>query len=393
MQPHRSRAVRRGVVIASVICTLATAGLATAKLAARSGSSEQQAAGLAPVWTTKLPAPPVGRPAHDSQRVYVLLRSGQLVAVALESGAIQWSVEVEALPALAAGEGLVFLAAPAALEARAGSDGSVRWHTSIDGEVTGALVWDDGWLLTVTSRGTLFAIRARDGQVIWKRPAGTTASAAPALAADRAYFALADSRVQARRLRTGDLVWERKLGGAPSELLPLDDRVFVGAADHFFYCLAIKNGTVRWRWRAGGAIVGAPIVDTKSVYFASLDNVLRALDRRNGHQRWRQLLATRPSGGPLPFDRNMLAVAGIAAEVRAYRAADGSLVATVATPAELAAPLSAVTPSSRSLTLLIVVTLDGQLQGLALAPIGHPIKGLPQYLPLPGMPGMPEPSS
>jgi outer membrane protein assembly factor BamB len=353
----------------------------------------EPAADLAPVWTTKLPAPPAGRPAHDSQRVYVLLRNGQLVAVAVESGAIQWSVNVEARPTLAAGEGLVFLSSPTALEARAGTDGSVRWHTSIDGEVTGDLLWDDGWLLAVTSRGTVIAIRARDGQVIWKRPAGAAASAVPALSADRAYLALADGRVQARHLLTGDLLWERKLGGAPSEMLPLDDRLFVGAADHFFYCLAVKNGKVRWRWRTGGVIIGAPIVDTKSVYFTSLDNELRALSRSNGHQRWRQLLATRPSGGPLPFDRNMLVVAGIAAEVRAYRAVDGSLAATVATPAELAAPVSAVTPGPRSSTLLIVVTLDGQLQGVTLAPIGHPIRGLPQYLPLPGTPGVPQPSS
>ena len=386
----RGGLVRRTAVIGSVVAGLAAAWLATTQVAARPYFRDEPD-GLAALWTTRLPAPPAARPAHDGGRVYLLLRNSSLAAVDTTSGALLWSVEVTALPAVAAGEGLVFLAASAAIEARSGGDGSLQWRVSIDGDVTGSLLWDQGWLLAVTRRGTVIAIRARDGQTIWSKPAGAAASVAPALAADRAYLALADGRVQARQLLTGDLLWERALGGVPSELLPLDDRIFVGAADRFFYCLAVKDGAIKWRWRAGGAIVGAPVVDAESVYFVSLDNVLRALNRKNGHQRWRQLLATRPSGGPLRFERDMLAVAGIEAEVRAYRAKDGSLAASVATPAELASPLCVVAADQRHLAALIAVTLEGQLLAVSLAPIGHAIEGLPLFLPLPSGPGPPTP--
>jgi outer membrane protein assembly factor BamB len=316
----------------------------------------------------------------------VRLRNGRLVAVALASGAIEWSVDAPTAPGLAAGDGLVFVSAPAAIEARAAADGSVRWRAPIDGDVTGGLVWDQGWLLAVTSRGTAIAIRARDGQTIWQQPAGAPASAAPTLGGDRAYLVLDDGRVQARRLLTGDLVWERKLGGRPAQLLPLDDRLFVGSQDRFFYCLATKDGAVKWRWRAGGDVIGAPVVDETAVYFVALDNVLRALNRGNGHQRWRQLLATRPTGGPLRFERNVLLVAGIAAEMWAYRAKDGALAGEVGTPAELAAPPLVVSAGNPLRPMVIVVTMEGHIQGMGLAPIGHPVKGLPLYMPLPPTP-------
>jgi outer membrane protein assembly factor BamB len=346
-----------------------------------------QGAYLVALWTTPLPDTPTGTPTFDGERAYVPLRNGRLVAVALASGTIEWSVDANPHPTLAAGDGLMFASAPSAIEARSSTDGSVQWRITLDGNVAGALMSDQGWLLAVTSAGTAIAIRARDGQTIWQKPVGASASVAPAIAADHAYFPLDDGRMQARRLLTGDLVWERKLGGKPSRLLPLDDRLFVGAQDHYLYCLATKDGGVKWRWRAGGDVIGAPVVDERAVYFASLDNVLRALDRGNGHQRWRQLLATRPSGGPLLFERNILLVAGIAAQVWGYRTKDGSLAAEVATPAELATPPHAVQAGTPRRLMLIVVTMDGQLQGLGPAPVGHPVKGLPLYMPLPSVTG------
>lgn len=346
---------------------------------------------LTAVWNLTLPDAPAGVPVHDEVRTYIPLRNNRLVGVSLDSGAIEWSVESAGRPTLAAGDGMVFLTAPAAIEAREGGSGLVRWRVPVDGDVTGALTWDQGWLLAVTRSGAAIAIRARDGQTIWRKSLGTSTTIPPALASNRAYFALSDGRVVARQLLTGEPVWERKLKGTPAQILPLDDRLFVGATDHFLYCLATKNGAVKYRWRAGGDIVGAPVVDEKAVYFVSLDNVLRALNRGNGSQRWRQLLTVRPSGGPVPFQRNILLVAGITAEIWAYRSADGKLAAEISTPAELAVPPFIVRGDDPRRRMLLVVTLEGQVQALALAPLGHPVPGLPLYLPLPFAPGTPPP--
>ena len=89
------------------------------------------------------------------------------------------------------------------------------------------------------------------------------------------------------------------LGGPPNEILALDDRVYVGAKDHFFYCLMARDGRVDWRWRIGGDIVGVATSDENNVYFVAQDNVLRALNRKSGGQQWLRAAAV-PAGVGVP---------------------------------------------------------------------------------------------
>ena len=93
-------------------------------------------------------------------------------------------------------------------------------------------------------------------------------------------------------------VWEAKLPADGTTLTPLDDRLFVGASDRFFYCLSADRGKRKWRWRTGGTIVGTTVVVGDRVYFVSLDNVLRSLNRSDGNQRWKSAVPHRPTGGP-----------------------------------------------------------------------------------------------
>jgi len=303
----------------------------------------------------------------------------------LASGELAWSLEFASLHAVAAGDGLVFLSVPAAIQALAAGDGSVRWRLPVEGRVASPMLWDQGWLVAVSDAGTAMAIRARDGQVIWQKPLGAVTRVIPALGANRAYFALDDGRVVARQLATGEAIWERRLGGRPAQILVLDDRLFVGANDNVLYCLATADGAVKWRWRAGADVVGRPAADEATVYFVSLDHMMRALNRKNGKQRWRRFLATRPSGGPLPFDGDTLLVAGIAAEVWAYKCKDGALVAEVSAPAELAAPPHAARLSDPDRPILFLLTLEGRMQVLGHASLEHPVKGLPPCLSWPGL--------
>src|SRR5205814_461316 len=78
-------------------------------------------------------------------------------------------------------------------------------------------VWDNGWLIAATAKGTILAFRAIDGHLVWQRELAWAAHALPALAADRVYVPTEDSRVVALRVDTGATIWERRLGGAPSE--------------------------------------------------------------------------------------------------------------------------------------------------------------------------------
>jgi outer membrane protein assembly factor BamB len=253
-------------------------------------------------------------------------------------------------------------------------------------------VWDNGWLVVSTSAGSVLAFRAIDGHLIWRRELGSPAHGLPALAADRVYMSTQSGRVVALNVADGAPVWERRLGGAPNEVLALDERLYVGAQDNFFYCLMTRDGRVDWRWRTGGDVIGVPAFDDANVYFVSLDNVLRALNRKSGGQRWLRALPFRPAWAPAKVGGTIV-VAGQATSLRAYTITDGQSAGEVAASAEIAAAVHVVENSSTMLPTLLIVTRDiakgaaGVLVTRSIEPESSQITALPNPpIPLPTLP-------
>ena len=99
-------------------------------------------------------------------------------------------------------------------------------------------------------------------------------------------------------------------------------------------------------------MIGRPVADEQNVYFVSLDNVLRALNRRTGNQRWKRTLPLRPRTGPVRFDDTLI-VSGVAPTLRIYSMKDGTPRGDAASEGELAAP-AYVLPDAESPTLIVV---------------------------------------
>ncbi len=259
----------------------------------------------------------------------------QLAAYDLEHGTLLWLADVHAVSQPVVGEGKVFVAETGLLTALDDQTGTVVWRLPMTEPLAGPLVWDNGWLMATTARGALLAFRARDGGLIWRRDIGDGWLGRPALAADRV-FVPAEGRIIALQIETGEPVWVRRVGGRPSDILALDDRLFVGSTDNYFYCLNTFTGEISWRWATGADVVGLPMVDERRVYFASFDNVLRALDRVSGAQRWRRTLPLRPTRGPTRAG-DALVVSGVSPTALLYWLKDGTPAGEVAAGGELAA--------------------------------------------------------
>jgi outer membrane protein assembly factor BamB len=321
-------------------------------------------------WSLALPSPPIFPPAYDRSRAYIPLRDGSLTAVDLEDGRAAWHVEAAASAPPAAGEDLVFVGTKNAIEARSSGDGSARWRVPIDGDLSAPLVWNTGWLIAATDRSELLALRGLDGAILWRRSLSSATRIAPAVGGARLYVTPDDAHVVALALQTGEPVWTRRLGGPAADTLVSGDRLFVGASDNYLYNLATRDGTIAWRWRTGGDIVGTAAVDAARVYFVSLDNELRALDRRGGALRWQRPVPIRPSAGPLQIGATLI-VAGVAAELRAYRTSDGAPAGEFAVKSPEGDELYfAATPHvvESPRTAIIVLTRNGVLQELVPSP-------------------------
>lgn len=306
-------------------------------------------------WELDLNNDLVAAPVLFGERGYFPIEGDRVAAYDIRHGTLLWIAPVAARYQPVVGEGLVFVVERDRVTALHDDTGTVAWRTPLADEISAPLVWARGWLIATTSSGGVLAFRASDGGTIWTRTLDRAIRPSTAVEYDRVYLALDDGRIAALQIETGDTIWERRLGGPAAEILALDDRVFVGSTDNYFYSLRARDGAVLWRWSTGADVVGRPVADRRHVYFVSLDNVLRALDRNNGAQRWKRALPIRPTRGPVVAG-DVLLVSGIAPDVPAYFAKDGTPAGSVAARGELATqPHVLMGPS---LPEVVVVTRD-----------------------------------
>jgi hypothetical protein len=267
-----------------------------------------------------LPAPASFSPLVTGDVIVVPLATGVVAAHQASDGGEAWRVELAAEQPLAALDALVLVVAGEAVHALRVADGSVAWRAAT-GTLAAPLLADDGWVLALTETETL-ALRAADGTVVW-RSAGAVPSARASLEGPTAYIPHRDGAVRAIDIATGRERWVRRLGGAATEILPFADRVYVGSADKYFYCLDPDDGKVEWKFRVGAALWGRPAADAERVFATALDNMVRAFDRRSGARRWTHGAPFRPAAGPLVIGTTVL-VPGPAADLPAFDAATGT---------------------------------------------------------------------
>ena len=307
-------------------------------------------------WNLALATDLTAPPAMGGHLGFFPLSEGRLAAYNLEHGTLLWVVPAPTALEPAIGDALVFVVESSALVALRQETGATAWRIPFDEPLSAPPVWDNGWLIAVTASGSTLAFRASDGALIWRRDIQGGVRARPSLAADRVYLPAAGGRVIALAVDTGAVVWERRIGGEANEILPYEDRLYVGSTDNYLYSILAGTGEIAWRWSTGGDVIGRPDVDARSVYFVSFDNVLRALNRRSGVQRWKRVLPFRPTRGPVRTGDAVI-VSGLSRQVLAFAVKDGNPAGDVQGAAgELAAP--PFLASDTAVPTLLLVTRD-----------------------------------
>ncbi len=242
-----------------------------------------------------------------------------------------WRIEKDVTVPMAADGGLLFVSAGEAVEAVRGLDGGSAWIVPRVKTVA-PLTVRAGWVIAVTD-AEILAIRAADGQIVWRHPAGGV-HLAPDVDGDRLYAGADDGRVLALMLTSGEVAWEKYLPGGVSNIGARAGRVYAGAGDKQFYCLDGRSGALQWQRRTGGIPVGRIAVDDERVYVAALDNVVYALDRSSGNQRWTSAIHRRPLAGVVTAG-HVVFVPGVAPQLVMLYDRDGRSSGAVGLPAEM----------------------------------------------------------
>ena len=266
-------------------------------LAARPAAAEKVEPPRLPVaiqWSVALTTAVATAPVSEGDRIFLALRSAHLVARDVTDGRELWRIPKNVTSGFAADGGLLFVASGDAIEALKTADGMSVWTVP---RVTTAvpLLAAGGFVFAVTTT-EIVAIRATDGAIAWRHAAGGVRHA-PAVDGDRVYLGAEDGRIVALDLATGSVRWEKFVEGGVTALTAYRGLVYAGAGDKHLYCLDARNGAVKWPFRIGALITGHIAVDDDRVYFAALDNLVRAVDRSSGNQRWKTALKTRPISG------------------------------------------------------------------------------------------------
>jgi outer membrane protein assembly factor BamB len=330
-------------------------------------------------WVTAFENPPAATPGFDARTAFVPLNGGQLVAVDLDRGTIRWKLDLETKFTPATGDGLVFTVSEQAIEARDGATGETRWRTSLPGGAAAPLYYDTGWLIASTTAGDLAAFRASDGTLVWRRQLGAPVIATPGPALDSLFLPLADNRLVALKLDTGETLWEQTVPAPIAALLALDDQLVFGTTSKEVVSVELRRGRQRWSRRLGGDMAGVPVADDKRIYYATRDNMLWAVDRKTGNLRWNTSLSSRPAGGPLPF-KDALLMPLVSSQIVGFNTQTGKPAITAAAAGEIGLQPYVRRDVRLTQTQLITVSREGQLQGF-----GRRFEPIPVQLPeLPG---------
>jgi outer membrane protein assembly factor BamB len=156
-----------------------------------------------------------------------------------------------------------------------------------------------GTLYVANNAGTLFAIRAATGRLVWHYASGRCVAATPALAHGVVYEAFLnrppcnssrsdlDGQIVAFDAKTGKIRWLRTIGPSESSPLVANGLVYAGDWRGNVYALDQRTGKTRWTYQTGGKVKGGVAVDGRRLYVGSYDGHVYALDVRTGKELWR----------------------------------------------------------------------------------------------------------
>jgi hypothetical protein len=116
-------------------------------------------------------------------------------------------------------------------------------------------------------------------------------------------------------------------------------------------------------------VIGTAADSKGGAYYASLDNVVRAVNRGNGNQRWIKEIPTRPVLPPQVLGdgvkyEEIVVLTGATSEIDAFAAKNGAVSGMYMPPSDLqGAPL--IDPDLRPYQVsMVVITRDGRAIGL-----------------------------
>ena len=142
-----------------------------------------------------------------------------------------------------------------------------------------------------TMMGNLYALRAENGEVVWKAEVGSPVLHTAACADGRVLVASLDGTLQAFHADSGERAWTFE---APGRRCNFDQspciaegKAFIATRQGVLYALKLQNGEVAWHKDLGLPVYQTAACADGTVYIGGEDMRMRAFDAETGDEWWR----------------------------------------------------------------------------------------------------------
>lgn len=175
---------------------------------------------------------------------------------------------------------------------------TAAWSVDLASPLDAPLATDGTRVFATLRDGTVMAIDAAGGAVLWKRtaPAGTTVGAAPGAVVLRQ----ADGLLVRVQPEDGAPLWERQTGIGGS-LPPVLDGTEVAVAGEGLALLGLEAGRPAWGTAGTGRILAPPVLAPHHVLLVDDKGALKARARSTGTEAWSSTRRGAPAAAPAVF--------------------------------------------------------------------------------------------
>jgi eukaryotic-like serine/threonine-protein kinase len=272
--------------------------------------------------------------------------NGKLHALDTATGQELWTFPSDALPGDHAwtsppvANGVVYFGVnrpiPVVYAVNATTGQQIWHHTGPVANIVSSPALESERVYVAFTDGTIRALDATNGQVIWSvtHPGGAYSS--PAIAGGRLYIAIHNSGLLALDANTGSQLWLAPMPGPQWSSPAVDNgRVFVGSRDdHKLYAFDALTGTTLWSATTTDWVQTSPAVANGVVYIGNNSGNVYAFNAETGGLVWQSAVAPGFAFGSSPTVANGVVYIASSLDASATHF-DGKLYAVDATSGQV----------------------------------------------------------
>ena len=216
------------------------------------------------------------------------------------------------------------------------SNGTLRWSTGLENEITAGVGEDAGTVAVVSGARKVVALRSDSGEIRWEKPIDQTIFTPPLVYRGFVILQTIDGDLLAMDASTGESVWdafydqpEFVVFGSPRPL-GIGNIVLVGNATGRVFATDLTTGLENWQIYLGGAGSETALSDAETIpvifgdklFISDYTKAIVAYDLTDGSLFWQH---RRQSKRRLAVDSNQVYGADLDDKVFALERSDGSI--------------------------------------------------------------------